>query len=152
MRGWFEEIRMSIFHFAGHPEIPTVPLPQGAHDVQTTVDADAATITYDTAQGAADLVFFFADPGRGWDGEFMTTTGVVELANADGTFGKDGAYYTDQRGETGGDPDTSVPVSGGDLVFPDFSGTGTAFDYAGGSTALSASLMGLGAADHLIIG
>ena len=136
---------MSEYQFDGHPEIPTVALPQGAHDIQTSVDGDGATITYATAQGAADLVYVFADPGRGWDGEFITTSGVVEYANADGTFTADGAYYQDDRGQTGGDLGDGTPVSGSDLIFPDFSQAVP--DYAG---TLAASIMSLGAADHLI--
>lgn len=111
---------MSQFVFAGHSEIPSVPIPQGAHDILTSVDDVAATITYETPQGAADLVFFFDDPGRGWDGEFMTINGVAEFANPDGTFGSDGAYYQEERGES------DTPVNETDLLFPDFSSAVTA--------------------------
>ncbi len=140
---------MSQFNFDGHPEIPTVPLPQGAHDIQTAIDGDGATITYATAQGAADLVYFFAAPGDGWQGEFMATNGVVEYSNPDGTFTSDGAYYQDARGETGGDLGNGTPVSEGDLVLPDFSQSAASatVDYAG---ALSAAIMSLSAADHLL--
>ena len=139
---------MSEFHFEGHSEIPVVPLPQGAHDIQTSVDSDGATITYETAQGAADLVYFFEAPSFGWQGEFMATNGVVEYSNPDGTFTKEGAYYTDARGETGGDSGDGVPVAESDFVFPDFSQA--TFDAGGDTIALSAALMSLSAADHLI--
>lgn len=135
---------MSEFHFDGHPEIPTVPLPQGAHDIQATVDGDGASITYETAQGAADLVYFFDAPSFGWQGEFMTTTGVVELSNPDGTFGTEGSYYQDVRGES------DTPVNADDFVFPDFSQAATGAPLAE-VTALSASLMVLGAIDHLFV-
>ncbi len=140
---------MSEFRFMDHPEIPVLPLPQGAHDVHATVDGDGASIEYVTAQGAADLTYFFSAPNSGWQGEFMATNGVVEYSNPDGTFTSEGAYYQDARGETGGDLGNGTPVSGGDLVLPDFSQSAApaTVDYAG---ALSAAIMSLSAADHLL--
>ncbi len=140
---------MSEFHFAGHPEIPTIPLPQGAHNIEAAVDATGASLTYQTAQGAADLTYFFDASGDGWQGQFMAANGVVEYSNPDGTFTGEGAYYQDSRGETGGDLGNGTPVSSGDLVLPDFSQSAASAveDYAG---VLSAAIMSLGAADHLL--
>ncbi len=132
---------MSEFHFAGHD----LALPNGATNIQATDDATGVYISYDTPQGSADLTW---SPGYGWDGEFMAINGVVEYADTDGTFTKEGAYYADARGETGGDLGDGAPVSESDFMLPDFS-AGDAGSGGAAVVALSASLMSLSAADHL---